>query len=224
MWLVLLLACARTVPPQAPLPDGWLERAPANTADARVVVFLHGRGDKPDSMLRLLDDLPDDVHLIAPRAPYPLGTGWSWFHGRAAGGDTPALGDEVAAQADQVAALLDGLNARRAASDKAVIGGFSQGAMLSFAVAARHPSAISAAVPVAGFLPQTLVPDAAPAGAAPIYALHGDADEIIALTLAVASVDALNQAGFNASLERYPGVGHTIPAPMRDELLRRLRD
>jgi phospholipase/carboxylesterase len=59
-----------------------------------------------------------------------------------------------------------------------VVTGFSQGAMLSYAVIARPEARVFAALPIAGLLPRELWPEARPIGGLMpgVYAFHGAAD------------------------------------------------
>ena len=96
--------------------------------------------------------------------------------------------------------------------------GFSQGGILSFALASRHPSRIAHAFPVAGSCPGPLLPKEGPGQAAPISAFHGAEDDVLAIRWARDSVRAWNERGSHAELKEYPGVRHAISPSMRDDL------
>src|SRR4051812_36519206 len=103
-----------------------------------------------------------------------------------------------------------------------MVGGFSQGALVAYAMAVRHPDAIACAFPISGRIPRKLVP-AAGARTAPIVALHGTADPMIPIEGARDGIAALAAARADAELHEYPGVGHTITPAMYDELVRLVR-
>lgn len=214
-------APAAAAPARAPLPAGWMEQVLGADEDAELpmVVMIHGLGDRPESMLGLMSGLPGPVRVIAPAGPTPWGRGGhAWFTHRARDGATEALVDEMRSQADAFAAQLEAVVASRPTAGKPVIAGFSQGGMLSFAVAAHHPEVVARAVPVAGWLPPALVPAQAPAGAVPIVALHGEADPVLPLAPTQASVAGLKAAGFDVTLQTFPGVEHRIPPEVRNAL------
>jgi len=232
-WLVGLMACASSGVAELPapvepvpvveaptLPDGWLEHVVGGEADAELpmVVMVHGLGDRPESMLRVMAGLPGPVRIIAPRAPTPWGKGHAWFTSRVRDGDTAVLEAQMRVGADALAAQLREVQQARPTKGKPVIAGFSQGGMLSFMVAAHHPDVVAKAVPVAGWLPPGLVPARAPQGAPPIVALHGDADPILPLAPTQASVEGLKAAGFAVELQVFEGVQHQIPASVRAAL------
>lgn len=217
---------AATVSDQpAPTPLEYVELVTAGAAsDAQLplVVAVHGLGDTPESFIELYADLSVPARVVAPRAPEPYGRGSSWFPIEIPYRDDADLGAGIAAAADRVAALLDHLAARLPVSGTPMITGFSQGGMVSFAVAVRHPEAIGFALPVAGALPAAV---AAPTGDAPrplprIRALHGDADDMVPVGAARDTVSRLEQLGFDVQLREFAGVGHRITPAMRGEINR----
>ncbi len=181
--------------------------AKIGTGDGPRVVALHGLGDAPERFVRLFDSMTTPAQLLLPAAPIPYGDGFSWF--ALDRGSDAAFAAELAARADWLADRLEG---------KPILTGFSQGGMLAFAIAVRHPERITAAIPIGGALPLSLIPARAPAGAAPIIALHGGDDDRVPIDGTRASVAALTQRGFTASLREYGGVGHHISPQMRRDL------
>lgn len=187
-----------------------------------VVVAIHGLGDNPTSFRLLLDDLPARARVIFPRGPMPHGSdGFSWFEFRADDEDGAAeLGAGIRTAADRIAKLIVAVTAKTSAPSRVVVCGFSQGGMLSFALAASHPELVSTAVPLAGYLPTTLWPRERPkAKPLPrIVALHGEKDPLIPADSARWSVDALRGNGYDATLTTFPGVSHALSPPMRSAL------
>ncbi len=224
--LVLALACAEASAPEG---DRSARRASAPAAAARpveyvellvggartgerlpMIVAVHGRAGTPESFGVFFATFPMPARVILPRAPEPLGDGYTWFATRAAEGDTRAIAAGVAGAADRVAATLDLVVERFPTAGKPVVLGFSQGGMISYAVAVRHPTRIAAALPIGGFLPEPLVPTGREA-LPPIVGFHGQADEVVALELDVAGVERLRALGNDVTLHVFPGVGHSIP-------------
>jgi len=180
-----------------------------------LLVAMHGLGDRPESFAELYAGLGVKARVIALRAPDPWGEGFSWFPFRANDGDE-LRSRGIAGASERVVAMLGVLETRRPTRGKPVVTGFSQGGMLSFAIAARHPERVRAAFPIGGVLPQPLWP-ALDAGrpSVRIVALHGEADERVPLAPTRAGVEALVARGFDARLEGFPGVGHQIPPALR---------
>ena len=188
-----------------------------------VVLALHGLGDHPSSFQIVLDDLSVKARIVLPRGPIPHGDdGFSWFNFRAddleSGGD---MSEGITTSAERLATLLVALRTKHHGPPRAVVCGFSQGGMLSFALAAAHPELVAQAVPVAGYLPNSLWPASRPQyrPLPSLLALHGEADSVISLQSAQWSVEALRANGFSATLKSWPGVAHAISLAMRAALL-----
>lgn len=185
-------------------PRGADERSP-------LVVAVHGRGDRPEAWVDSWRTFPARVQIALPRAFSPFGDGWSWFDLR------PGMTDAElgAAVGDAEARLWKGV-ARLAAGRRPIVTGFSQGGILSFAMASRHPDEVAFAFPVGGSCPGPLLPSSE--RAAPLVAFHGTADRVLEVKWAREAVAAFRERGARAELREYPGVGHAIPPRMRADL------
>lgn len=230
-WLGLLLLAALAWPAPAPARDAppleFVEHVTGGAPGAPlpVIIAVHGLGDRPEDFIRLFRGFPAPARIVAPRGPAPHGRGWSWFPVQIpVKADDPAMAEGLRASAARLAALAAWLQAHRSVSGRPVITGFSQGGMLSFAVALHHPDAIGAAVPIAGALPPALWTSPGPGVGPPIRALHGTADAIVPFMAARGLVFALAAGGHDATLRPFEGVGHRIPPPMRAALFEALGD
>lgn len=185
-----------------------------------LILALHGLGDRPENFGGWLRALPAPARVYVLRAPRPYGDGFSWFEptGRRVV-DAESLGPGVREAAQIVLADLDALVARKPTRGKPVLTGFSQGGMISFAVAAMAPERIAAALPIGGVLPSAVEPAKPPAQAPKLLAFHGAADERVPAALARASVERFRGQGWSPELREYPGVGHSIGPEERRDLL-----
>ena len=233
-------AAAETRGPSAPEfrpPDaeGWghvaglryLERCLGCEGGAEVplAILIHGLGDRPrpDGVLDA-SRITAPLRLIMPQAPTPYYDGFAWFPYRMRGNDPVTLARGIAGAADQLSRAIAQLAAQRPTRGRPLVTGFSQGGMLSFALALRHPDGIESSVPISGMLPEPLWPSDKPAGKRfpRIVALHGDADEIVPIDPARGLVGRLRNLGYEAVLHEYPGVGHQITPAMETVMLEML--
>ena len=193
--------------------------APPPGAGARplpLVVAIHGLGDWPESFADLLDGFHVPARVVLPRAPRPWGSGFAWLPGR----NSPARGRAERRSTERLAGLLRELTPE--GTEGAVVTGFSQGGILSFALAARHPELVRAAVPVSGYLPTSITPRRRAGPLPPIRALHGTADRVLTVSRARRGAARLRRLGFDVELQEYEGVGHTVTDQMREDLFERL--
>lgn len=207
----MLWACART---GAPPPAVRFSEVFPNGGDTSslLVVGLHGRGDTPEGFAALFSDFPLRAQVLLPRGFLPVGTGFEWFDWAH---DVPEA--QVAQRVAEAEAKLWPALVTQAHGRKMIIVGFSQGAVMAFALAARHPDEIMAAFPVSGAFFKELWPKGR---TAPVHALHGMADTLLPIEL---SRTALR--GFpGADLREFDGVGHALTADMRAWLWQGIRD
>lgn len=222
--LCLVPAGGSSAKSQAPL--AYVERVLSAAPDAKLplIVAMHGLGATPESLLALFDGLDVPVRVIAPRAPDPWEVGSSWYPI-----DAPDRAPAVVRQrAERVLALVDHVRKQRRTVGRPIVTGFSQGGVLSFALAAYHPQKLSAALPMAGWLwPSMTGFRKAPAGFR-VTALHGQDDGRIRYAQAEQTVARLKEAGTDATLLGFAGVGHfaspemiaRFHAALREELAR----
>lgn len=217
--------------PQVELPQiegiQYLELVTAG-ADASdelpMIVAIHGLGDTPEGFANLLNGFDVPARVILPRALDPYQPGWSWFPIRARDPDVDALAAGIERAANALAPAIAALTEQRPTKGKPIVTGFSQGGMLSFCLAVHHGELFSAALPIGGWLPPPLWPDADGKSAPPIVAFHGDPDAAVKLEPTQLAVGHLQKAGYRVELATYPGVGHAIPANMHADLLADLRE
>lgn len=208
-----------------------IERTHPRNVESRelpVLVLIHGRGDKPESFIHLTDELESPRKELVLRAPQELDfgfdRGWQWFETLSSQGDTEALANDINGAAAMVAEHLAGLNQKEGSPNRRfVICGFSQGGMLTYALALRYPELVSTALPIPGLLPTGSRPllesmERKP----PILAFHGLADPSVCSKRAQELIRWLEDKEYPVSFTGYPGVEHTVSVEMHRDLLQAL--
>jgi phospholipase/carboxylesterase len=215
-------------PFQAPGADGWgragqlryLERILAGgdpTQPLPLVIMIHGMGDAPRlDWFTEADAIKTPMRLIMPQAPTPYYDGFAWFPYDPVARDPNALARGIAGARDQLARTIEILCARRATVGRAIVAGFSQGGMLSYALALGYPGLIAASHPIAGLLPEPLWPKQRPQGVhvPRILAMHGDRDDLVPIASARALHAQLSARGYDNTLREFAGVRHQITPEM----------
>jgi predicted peptidase len=103
-------------------------------------------------------------------------------------------------------ALLDDVIARtRVDEDRVYLTGLSMGGAGTWMLAGAYPQRFAAIAPICG----RIVPLPLPRFKnLPIWAFHGDADEVVPVSETYHTVDAIKALGGNIQSTIYPGVGH----------------
>ena len=183
------------------------------SSPAGALVLTHGRGADADDLEPLLDHLDPDRRLLGifPRGPLFLPPGGHhWYIVRQVGFPDPGT---FLPTFEELAGHLDSILAERAIPwAQAAVGGFSQGAVMSYALAlgASRPRP-AAVVAFSGFIPSVEGFDLALADRAglPVSISHGSLDPVISVTFGRDARDRLTAAGL-AVRYREDAVGHTI--------------
>jgi phospholipase/carboxylesterase len=187
-------------------------REPA-IAPAGALVLTHGRGADADDLEPLLDLLDPDRRLlgILPRGPLFLPPGGRhWYIVRQVGFPDPGT---FLPAFEELAGHLDAILAEREITwEQTAVGGFSQGAVMSYALALGagrpRPAAVLA---FSGFIPSVEGFDLALADRAglPVSISHGSLDPVIGVNFGRDARDRLTAAGLAVRYREEP-VGHTI--------------
>lgn len=218
--VLTLLGCApaRAQSPTAPLEHIEIRTAgAAEDAELPLIVALHGRGDRPEWFAPLFGDLAIPARVIIPRAPHPWGEGRAWFLGaRAIEAERGAIARELARHADRVVALTESMSRSRPTRGAPIVTGFSQGAMLTYAIAVRHPDSFRAALPVSGFFFPELLDRVAAPRAPPILAIHGTRDSLVSIDLERRGIEVLRRRGIAVELREHDAPHAITPAMRRD--------
>jgi phospholipase/carboxylesterase len=175
-----------------------------------IIVAVHGMGDRPERWVDDWQKFPARARIALPRAFHPYSGGFSWFALRD-GMTDEELGAGVGAAEER---LWKGI-AKLAAGKRVIVTGFSQGGILSFAMASRHPNEVIRAFPVAGSCPGPLLPKGK---AAPLLAFHGTEDKLLELRWGREAVNAFKERGNDAAIREYPGIPHAISPEMHRDL------
>jgi len=186
------------------------------------LVLLHGRGTSEDDLYPLLDELDPDRRLIGvtPRAPLQLPPGGNhWYVVRRVGFPDPSSFQPTM---EKLTAWFDSLPDEIGVPiDKTVLGGFSQGAVMSYALGLGkgrpRPAGI---VALSGFIPTTegWAMDEELDGY-PVAAGHGTYDPIIDVGFGRDAKDRLETAGADLTWRESP-MQHTLDPDYLPELKR----
>ena len=182
------------------------------------LVLLHGRGADEHDLVALFDLLDPERRLVGvtPRGPLSLPPGGAhWYVVRQIGYPDPGT---FLATVQQASGWLDALPELTGVPlERTVIGGFSQGAVMSYALGlGEGRPAPAAIVALSGFMP-TVDGFALDAGrAVPVAIGHGTGDPVIGVEWSRQARDRLEAAGTAVTYRESP-MGHSIdPGFLRD--------
>lgn len=179
--------------------------------------MLHGYGSNEQDLFSFAGDLSERYEVFSLRAPLelpPFGYAWYQIDFEAPQGKWSNL--------EQAKESLDRLEDFVGEASKAfdfeieelTLIGFSQGCILSLAMALRNPLYFSRVVGLSGYLNQQLLPESINREAVnnlKIYCSHGTEDPVIPVEWARITPTYFESLGLSITYEEYPS-GHGVSA------------
>jgi phospholipase/carboxylesterase len=193
---------------------------PAATAADGALVLMHGRGTSEHDLAGLFDLLDPEarLHCAAPRGPLqiPGQPGNHWYVVERVGYPDPPTFEH---SRQLLARWLEGyLGSVGVAADRAVLGGFSQGTVMAYALGLGKGSPVPAGIlALSGFVPTVAgwEPDLETRRGLPVFISHGSRDPVIDVAYARAARELLERGGLDVSYRESPAA-HQIDGPTID--------
>ena len=184
------------------------EDAPTN-----IIILLHGWGadgaDLIDLALPLSQILPQ-TGFFAPNAPHPCSAnpfGREWFDLT----DRSVMDENALAARHSIHTALEGISSEfQISAQNVLLGGFSQGGMMSLLAGLSYHAPLAGIVSMAGaLLAEADIPDA-DENAPPVLMIHGDADQVVPFQAMDLALQSLQAKGYETDRLACAGVAHGI--------------
>jgi phospholipase/carboxylesterase len=196
-----------------------VSRPPAGAADG-LLVLMHGRGTSEQDLAGLFDLLDSErrLHLAAPRGPLqiPGAPGNHWYVVERVGYPDP---DTFARSYGLLGEWLERLAQETGIGpDRTVLGGFSQGTVMSYALGLGADRPVPAGIlALSGFIPQVggWTAGLEERREMPVLISHGERDPVIPVSFAREAREQLEPGGLDVTYRESP-IGHWIDGPTVD--------
>src|SRR5690606_36713621 len=185
------------------------------TENAPLLIMLHGYGSDEADLYSFSGELPDDVFIISVQAPIamqPYGNAWysiNFDEDKGKWSDN----EQAKASRDLIAKFIDeAVEAYPVNKNNVTLLGFSQGTILSYAVALSYPEKVKNIIALSGYINENILLEnyrEKDFGNLNIYASHGSADQVIPVSWARNSPKILKELGVEHIYEEFP-VGHGV--------------
>jgi len=189
-----------------------------------LLVLMHGVGSNEQDLFGLAPQVPPQFHVLSLRAPLAVGPGsyaWFTFSVGADGARTIHAAQEAASRPLVAQAVQSAGEQLGVPPERIVVGGFSQGGIMSLSLLLTHPALLHAAMVMHGRLLPEVKPLMAPPGdlrGRELWVSHGTEDAMIPLDNARRIRDSVAGLPVALTYKEYPG-GHELrPAELRDAM------
>ncbi|WP_367754406.1 alpha/beta hydrolase [Flavobacterium sp. WC2430] len=194
----------------------YLVREPKIKLDKNpLLLLLHGYGSNEEDLFSFATELPDDYYVISARAPHTLQYGsYAWYAINFDENQNKFSDNEQAkVSRDLITTFIDELIATYPIdTDNIILTGFSQGAILSYAVALSHPEKIQKVVALSGYISEPIFEENYKNNDfsnLKIFASHGTVDQVIPVDWARKTKPFLDNLNIKSTYKEYP-IGHGV--------------
>ena len=180
-----------------------------------LLLLLHGYGSNEEDLFSFAAELPDEYYIVSVRAPYDLQYGSYAWYAINFDADQNKFSDNEQAKVsrDFIAKFIDELEANYPIDAKNVtLIGFSQGTILSYAVALSHPEKVQRVVAMSGYINTEILEENYLKNSfsnLKIFASHGTVDQVIPVEWGRKAKPFLDNLGINTTYKEYP-TGHGV--------------
>lgn len=182
---------------------------------AAVLFMFHGYGSNEQDLFSFASELPKELCIISVRAPYPMqpqGHAWYAIHFDAENGKW-SDDEQAKISRDKILTFIDeACTTYSLDAENVTLLGFSQGTILSYAVALSHPDKIKNVIALSGYINENILTETYTQKShnnLSIYTSHGQVDQVIPPEWAQKAPAFLEKLGIEHVYEEFP-VGHGV--------------
>ena len=182
---------------------------------APLLIMLHGYGSDENDLFSFASELPKELFIISIKAPYPLqpyGNAWYAINFDAEKGKW-SDNEQAIQSRDLIAKFIDeACNTYSIDENNVTLLGFSQGTILSYAVALTYPEKIKNIVALSGYVNIDIISENfqnKDYSNLDFYCSHGSADQVIPVDWARQTPKFLESLNIKHQYNEFP-VGHGV--------------
>ena len=180
-----------------------------------MVLMLHGYGSNEQDLFSFAEAFPENYYIISARAPFDLQyESYAWYAINFDADENKFSDlDQAQTSRDLICKFIDELTTYYPIdTQNSTLVGFSQGAILSYAIGVSYPEKVRKIVAMSGYFNEKIAKDNYQKNnfdTLNIFASHGSVDQVVPVEWARKAKPALTKLGIDMVYNEYP-VGHTI--------------
>lgn len=137
----------------------YLVRAPkVPTEKKKAIILLHGVGSNEKDLFGISNLLPDDLYIISPRGQFALGCDrYAWYQVDFSTGKPIYNAAQEASSRKLISTFIDQVKVKYQLQE-VYVGGFSQGAIMSYSIGLTNPTAVKGILALSGRILEEVKP------------------------------------------------------------------
>ncbi|OUS00897.1 phospholipase [Flavobacteriales bacterium 33_180_T64] len=183
--------------------------------NAPLLIMCHGYGSDENDLFSFAQELPEELFIISMRAPYPMqpyGNAWYAINFDAQQNKWNDIEQAIESR-DKIAGFIDDACAEYPVDKNNVtLLGFSQGTILSYAVALSYPEKVKNIIALSGYVSEDMLVNNLESEAyshLDFYCSHGSVDQVIPVDWARKAPEFLNELRIKNTYSEFP-IGHGV--------------
>lgn len=198
----------------------YLIREPRVKAERRKgIILLHGVGSNEKDLFRLANQLPEDFYIISARGPFMLGGDrFAWYNVDFSTGKPVYDASQEEVSRDIILTFIRQIKLEYMLSD-IYLGGFSQGAIMSYSIGLTQPKSVNGIVALSGRLLteiQPLVKKGDELTKLKVFVAHGTQDRTLGIAYAREAKTYLTHQGVDLTYNEYENAHQISESVLRD--------
>ncbi|CAM1335070.1 alpha/beta hydrolase [Tenacibaculum aestuariivivum] len=178
-----------------------------------LLILIHGYGSNEQDLFSFAEELPQNMLIVSIQAPYSMGNGAFAWYAINFDVNNEKFSDLVQAResVDKIAFFIDEIKTKyKTNPEKTFVLGFSQGAILSYALSFNYPNKIQHVVALSGYINNELLPKKIATNITTDYYIsHGTVDQVLPIDWARQAPVFLDTNNLKNEYLEYP-VGHGV--------------
>jgi len=179
-----------------------------------LLILLHGYGSNEEDLFSFASELPEELLIVSARAPFDMSFGgYAWYEITLDANDEKFSNLEEARQSiTKIATFIDYIKSTyKTDPDNTFLLGFSQGAILSYALSLNYPNKVQHVIALSGYIDEKLVPTSVSGLniTTDYYISHGALDQVLSVDWARKAPAYLNENKLQNEYSEYQ-VGHGV--------------
>jgi phospholipase/carboxylesterase len=192
----------------------YVEKLPKLPAEnPPLLILLHGYGSNELDLFSFADELPETLVIVSLRAPYEMGHGgYAWYDINLDSKNNKFSDlNQARKSLQKITTTIDYIKTKHNTNpNNTFLLGFSQGAILSYALSFNFPNKIEHVIALSGYLNSELIPkENTQKIHTDYYISHGAVDQVIPVEWARKAGPFLDSKGLKNEYSEYP-VGHGV--------------